>query len=238
MRQISLRELLEAGCHFGHHVERWNPKAASFIFGEKNGVHIINLEKTKAGLESAGEYLKNLSKEGGKVIFVATKKQARPILRELAQKYNLMAITDRWPGGFLTNFDVVSKNFAKMERLEKMISGEESKTNTKKEKLLAGRELKKLNALYGTVCSLKGLPQAVVIVDTKKEQKIMAEAKKTGVKIVGLVDTNASPKEAAIAIPTNDDAVSAIRLVLTYLAEAVDEGRKLTEKTKPVEVKK
>lgn len=231
MKNVSLRELLEAGCHFGHHVEKWNPKARDFIYGEKNGVHIINLEKTKEGLEKAGEYLRKISEKNQNVIFVATKKQVKTAIKELAEKYGLMFFADRWPGGFLTNFDIVSKNFVKMNELEELIkTAGESKSRTKKEILLATRLLAKLNGLYGSVRTLKKLPDVVVIVDIKKEQKVVAEALKTGVKIVGLVDTNADPTPIDVVIPTNDDALGALKLILDYLGSAVAEGRNVALK--------
>lgn len=231
MKNISLRELLEAGCHFGHHVEKWNPKARDFIYGEKNGVHIINLEKTKEGLEKAGEYLRKIAAAGGNVVFVATKKQVKASIKELAEKYGLMFFADRWPGGFLTNFDIVSKNFVKMNELEELIkTAGESKSRTKKEILLATRQLVKLNGLYGTVRTLKKLPEVVVIVDVKKEQKVVAEAIARGVKIVGLVDTNADPTPIDVVVPTNDDALGSLKLILDYLGSAVAEGRNVALK--------
>ncbi len=231
MKDISLRELLEAGCHFGHHAERWNPKAYSFIYGEKNGIHIINLELTKKGLEEAGAYLKKIASEGKTILFVATKKQARPIMREITQKYGLMSFIERWPGGFLTNFDQVAKNFKTMDALEKFISeATEKKLNTKKEVLMANKKLKKLMIIYGSVRGLKSLPDCLVVVDIKKEQKTIEEAKRRGVKTIGLVDTNADPREVDISVPTNDDAVGAIRYMLEYLGEAVVEGRNMIVK--------
>jgi small subunit ribosomal protein S2 len=238
MRQISLRELLEAGCHFGHHVERWNPKAAEFIYGEKNGVHIINLEKTKAALEKTGEFLKKAAMEGKNIIFVATKKQAKSLMKDVATKHDLMFFVNRWPGGFLTNFDIVSKNFKVMTELEELIAtAAQNKTRTKKELLLASRKLKKLETIYGTVRSLKKLPEVLVIVDIKKEQKVVWEAEKTGVTTVALVDTNADPNKVDFAIPTNDDAVGALKLMLEYLGEAVAEGKQLAEKVEPIVAK-
>lgn len=235
MKQITLRELLEAGCHFGHHVERWNPKAQEFIYGEKNSVHIINLEKTKSGLEKAGEFLKKAAQDGKNIVFVATKKQAKSIMKDVAVKHGLMFFVDRWPGGFLTNFDVVSKNFKVMAELEELIAtAAQNKTRTKKELLLAARKLKKLETIYGTVRGLTKLPEVLVIVDIKKEQKVVFEAQKTGVTTVALVDTNGDPNKVNLAIPTNDDAVGALKLMLEYLGEAVAEGKQAAEK---VEVK-
>jgi len=229
MKNLTLTELLEAGCHFGHHAERWNPKARGIIYGVKNGVHIINLEKTKAGLEAAGEYLRDLTSKGGSVVFVSTKKQAKTLMKKIAADNGLMFFVERWPGGFLTNFDIVSKNFKKMKELEEFIAKSE-KTNTKKEVLMASRALAKLNRIYGTVRNLTKLPDALVVVDIKKEAKVVAEALKTGVKIVALVDTNTDPTPIDYIIPTNDDAVGALQIVLEYLGAAVAEGRNLLEK--------
>ena len=232
MKNITLRELLEAGCHFGHRVDRWNPKAKEFIYGEKNGIHIINLEKTLSQLIIAVEFLRKAALSGKTIVFVATKKQAKPILMDLVEKHKLNFVVDRWPGGFLTNFDMVAKSFVKMRQLEELIqTASTTKSRTKKEILLAEKELKKLNRIYGGVRELKSIPDILVVVDTKKEEKIVREAERTGVEIVGLVDTNASPYDVAHYIPTNDDAAHAIACILTPLAEAVEEGRGEREKT-------
>lgn len=228
---ISLRDLLEAGCHFGHHAERWDPKAKIFIYGEKNGVHIINLELTKQKLEEAGQVLLEAGKTGKSVIFVTTKKQARAILRDLASKYQLSTIIDRWPGGLLTNFSVVSKNLEKMEKLKKFISeATETKTRTKKEILMASRNLKKLEKIYGGIAGLKSLPDYLVLVDIKKEQKIVREAQVCDVKTLAIVDTNTNPNLVDYWVPANDDAVSSIKYVLSYLAQCFNEGRLLADK--------
>lgn len=229
MRDITLKELLEAGCHFGHQANRWHPKATAYIYAEREGVHIIDLVKTREGLTKAGEYLKNLAMNGGSAIFVGTKRQARAIVEEAAKKVherypegsNLFYLLERWPGGLLTNFEVMVKNLSKMEDLKK--SSEDS-SFTKKERLLAQRELDRLRKYYGGLVGLTKLPDAIFLVDAKREPGCVQEAIRTGVTIVAICDTNTNPESVAYPIPANDDAVGSIKIITEYLAEAWLEG--------------
>ena len=228
MKDISLKDLLEAGCHFGHQSNRWHPKAAKYIYTERDGVHIIDLVKTREGLLAAGEYLYDLAKKGGTVIFVATKRQAKPIAQELINKVNesfgdqysgFHHLLERWPGGMLTNFEVLSKNFQKMGAL---LDQAASPTLTKKERLLAKREHDKLGKFYDGVKSLAKLPDAIFLVDPKRELGCVKEASVTGVKIVGICDTNCNPDPINYPIPANDDAVGSIKIIMSYLNQFIN----------------
>lgn len=230
MKQINLKDLLEAGCHFGHQVPKWNPRAASFIYASRDDIHIIDLAKTKEGLEVAAEFLKKISSENGTVIFVATKKQASILVAEAAQKVGAMFLTHRWLGGLLTNWDQIKKNIDKLLRMREEKKNDSWQKFTKKEQLLLDRELRKLELLYSGVADLKGLPQALVLIDIKKEDGAVREAAKTGVKTVAIVDTNTNPDLIDFPIPANDDAVGSIKLIVDYLAEAYAEGKQAYEK--------
>lgn len=225
MREISLKELLEAGCHFGHQANRWQPKAATFIFGERDGVHVIDLAKTKAGLVAAAEYLKNLAASGGTVVFVGTKRQAKIIVEEAAKKANFYYVLERWPGGLLTNFDIIKKN-----NLDAIVKLEEDIKNnafvTKKEKLLAGRKLEKYKKAYGGLVGLTKIPDAIFLVDIKKEDGALREALRTNTTVVAITDTNTDPETVTYGIPANDDAIGSIKIIVDYLADAWIEGLK------------
>ena len=230
MKEITLKDLLEAGCHFGHQSNRWHPKATSYIYTERDGVHIIDLAKTRDGLLKAGEFLKSLAKSGGSVIFVWTKRQAREIFEEVVKRVfesgpdtNFYSLLERWPGGLLTNFDVMAKNLAKVSDLDVKIA---DPTLTKKERLLAKREQDRLKKYYGGLLGLKKLPDTIYLVDPKKEEGSVSEAVKTGVKIVAICDTNTDPTKIDYQIPANDDAVGSIKIITEYLAEAWVEGLK------------
>lgn len=231
MHDITLRELLEAGCHFGHQTNRWQPKAAGYIFGSRDGVHIIDLVKTKDGLVEAGEYLKNLAKSGGNIIFIGTKRQAKGIVEELGKKVrssgeetgNFYFLLERWPGGLLTNFEIIKKN--NLDTILKL--REDIAANnfvTKKEKLLASRKLDRYLKLYGGLVGLTKIPDAIILVDVKKEAGAVKEAIRTGVKVVGIVDTNVDPNPVDFPIPANDDAVGSIKIIAEYLTEAWMDG--------------
>lgn len=238
MKDITLKDLLEAGCHFGHQSNRWHPKANSYIYGERDGVHIIDLAQTRSGLMAAGAYLTNLAKTGGSVIFVGTKRQAKDIVAEAAKRIrdghdkdsNFFFLLERWPGGLLTNFDVMTKNMAKMSDL--ILKSEDSNL-TKKERLLAKREHDKLDKFYGGLVGMAKLPDAVILIDPKKEQGSVAEAQKTGVQLVAICDTNCNPDPINFQIPANDDAVGSIKIITDYLADSWIEG--LGEKAKEAE---
>lgn len=233
MRDIDLKELLEAGCHFGHQTNRWNPKASSYIYGERGGVHVIDLVKTKAGLEAAGKYLFELAKSGGSIVFVGTKRQAREIVEGATKKAPFYYLLTRWPGGLLTNFGVIKKNnLDAIVRLREDINGE--KFVTKKERLLAQRQLDKYEKVYGGLVGLEKIPEAIFLVDVKKDEGAVREALATGVKIVAICDSNINPEPVDYPIPANDDAVGSIKIIVEYLVEAWIEGLK----AKPKEEKK
>lgn len=224
MKDISLKDLLEAGCHFGHKASRWYPKAKGYIFTEREGVHVIDLAQTKAGLEAAANYLKDLAKNGGSIIFVGAKRQTTGVTVEAAKRAGLYYLALRWPGGLLTNFAVMKKNLERIKELEARIKDE--KTYTKKERLLAQREMDKLLALYGGLQGLEKLPEAIFLVDIKKFAGAVREAVPTGVKIVAICDTNVDPEPVNYPIPANDDAVGSIKIIVDYLADAWIEGKR------------
>lgn len=240
MRDITLRELLEAGCHFGHQTTRWHPRAASYIYGSKDGVHIIDLAKTKDRLVAAGEFLKELAKTGKSVLFVGSKRQGKPIIEDLAKKVreskdaNFYFLLERWPGGLLTNFDIIKKN-----NLDTILKLKDQIANnagfaTKKEKLLAQRKLDKYNKLYGGLVGLTKLPDAVFFLDIRKEAGAVKEATRAGVKIVAITDTNVDPNPINLGIPANDDAVGSIKIITEYLGDSWLEG--LSQKDKDVKI--
>ncbi len=222
MKNIALKDLLEAGCHFGHQSNRWHPKAVSYIFDERDGVHIIDLAKTKAGLITAGEYLADLAKNDGKIIFVGVKRQAKAVVTEAAKKAGVYFVTERWPGGLLTNFSVMKRNLARIEELKARST---DTSYTKKERLLANRDMEKLLRVYEGLVGLDSLPNAVYLVDIKKMEGAAREAKATGVKMVAITDTNADPTDIDYQIPANDDAVGSIKIITDYLADCWLEGK-------------
>ncbi len=224
----TMKDLLEAGSHFGHQSRRWNPKMAPFIFGEKAGVHIIDLEKTEEALVKAAEFVKDAVSEGGEIIFLATKRQAQEIVKSEAERSGAMFLAERWLGGLLTNFDSVRRTLEKIPELEGQI-GDNSKF-TKKEQLLKKRELSKLLRFVGGVRKMEKLPQVLFVVDAKKEVNAIREAQKNGVTTVALVDTNGDPTSVDYPIPANDDAIKSITLIVKTIADAVFEGKAISEK--------
>ena len=230
MEEITLQALLEAGCHFGHKSERWHPKAAEFIYTEKDGVHIIDLAKTKAGLEAAVTFVGDLAREGKTVLFVATKRQAQGVVKELAEKAGASYLVERWIGGFLTNWDEIHKNIQKINRLS-----EEEKTGgwkkfPKHERTHLARYLSRLKIFYGGVLMLDEPPAALFVVDIRKESAAVAEAIRREIPIIAIVDTNADPAGIDYVIPANDDAVGSIEYITRALARAYQEGRGKAEK--------
>lgn len=232
MRNITLEELLEAGCHFGHQINRRNPKADAYIFEARNNVNIINLESTRDGLIAAGEFLKNVAAQGGSLLVVGTKRQAHAIVLEEitrareAESNDVYYITSRWIGGVLTNYSEVSKNFKRLKELREFLSSKDQSAYTKKERLLMAREKDKLESFYAGVADMKKIPDAIFIIDTHSEHTAVDEAAKMHVKTVGITDTNADPTEVIYSIPSNDDAVGAIRIITNYLMDAWIEGSK------------
>lgn len=244
MRDITLEELLVAGCHFGHQVNRRNPHADDYIFEARSGVHIINLEKTREGLLAAAEYLRDLSSKGGSVIFVGTKRQARQIVKDEAMRAavvgvkNAFYVTSRWIGGTLTNFPEVSKNFKKLKNLEEFLASGKDGGYTKREIVMMEKDKDKLVGLYGGVVDLPKIPDALVIIGTQLEGTAVSEAISNGVTTVGVTDTNADPAVIDYAIPANDDAVGSIKLITSFLVDAWIEGGLVANKTQEIKVKK
>lgn len=233
MRDITLEELLAAGCHFGHQVNRRNPKADEYIFEERAGVHIINLEKTREGLVAAGAQMKQLGSEKAYVVVVGTKRQAQQIVEEQVKHARevgangLFYVTTRWVGGTLTNFSEVSKNFKKLVKLNEFLKeGNKDGEYTKHEMLLFERERDKLNMFYEGIMDMDRIPDALCIIGTQLEQTAVAEAQSNGIDIIGIVDTNSDPLVVNYPIPANDDAVGSIKLITEYLVEAWIEGTK------------
>lgn len=228
MREITLEELLEAGCHFGHQVTRQNPKARDFVFEARDNIHIIDLAKTKEGLEKAAEFIKALAaKDGSTLLVVATKRQAAPIVSELTKDVNdLFTVTSHWVGGTLTNFFEVSKNVRKLKDLQGKLKNEEEKAKyTKREIGLWEKEVQKLEVLYGGTRDMQKVPDAIFVIDTHLEELAVREAHRMGVPIVGIVDTNADPTFINYPIPANDDAVGSVKIIAGYIIDSWVEGK-------------
>lgn len=241
MREITLEELLEAGCHFGHQVTRSNPKAREFIYEARDNIHIIDLIKTKEGLEEAGSFIKDLAAKGGSLIIVGAKRQARGIVEESIRQVHdkgagegLYYVINRWIGGMLTNFAEVAKNHKKLKDLTARLQDEEEKAKyTKKEVGQWAKEKAKLESFYLGVAEMKKIPDALFIIDTHLEELAVKEARGMGVTTVGIVDTNADPYLIDYPIPANDDAVGSIKLIVSYIIDAWIEGRGQGENKKP-----
>ncbi len=224
MTKPTFEELLEAGVHFGHLKSKWNPKMAPYIFMEKNGVHIIDLYKTIAKLEEACNALKQIAKSGRTILFVATKKQAKEILEERVKPLNMPYVTERWPGGLLTNFVTIRKSIKKMANIDEMIKNGTFDTLSKRERLQITRQRAKLEKDFGSIANMVRLPSALFIVDIKKEHIAVAEARRLNIPIFAMVDTNCDPTLVDFVIPANDDASKSIAKILDYVCEAVKEG--------------
>ena len=230
MAVVSMRQMLEAGVHFGHQTRRWNPKMKRFIFGERNGIYIIDLEQTLERIESAYAYVRDLAANGGTILFIGTKKQAQDPIRDYANKCGMPYINERWLGGMLTNFDTISKRVSKMQEYERMQNSGDFEAMPKKEALLLGRELAKLQKNLSGIRGQARRPDAVFILDTKKEHIAVTEARKLGLPIVAVVDTNVDPDLITYPIPGNDDAIRANELMARVVCEAVIEGRYIASK--------
>jgi len=224
MANVSMKQLLEAGVHFGHQTRRWNPQMARYIYGERNGIYIIDLQKTVKKMKEALRFVKEVAATGKKVIFVGTKKQAKDAIHEEAKRAGMPYVNHRWLGGTLTNFETIQKTIARMKNMEKMLEDGSLDDLVKKERLNITKELAKIQRSVGGIRDIKELPGAVFIVDTKKEHNAIAEARKLGIPIVGVVDTNSDPDEVDYIIPANDDAIRAVRLISNLIAEATLEG--------------
>lgn len=240
MSRTSFNELLEAGAHFGHLRRKWNPAMAPYIFAEKNGIHIIDLNKTVVKTEEAANALKQIARSGKKILFVATKKQAKEIVAEKVKAINMPYVTERWPGGMLTNFATIRKAIRKMGMLEKMVTDGTYENISKKERLMFSREKAKLETQFGSIADLTRLPAALFIVDISKEHIAVKEAKRLNIPTFAIVDTNSNPNEVDFAIPANDDASTSIAHIIDVMAKAIAEGlseRKVDKETQAAEEK-
>ena len=218
------QQLLEAGVHFGHLRKKWNPKMLPYIFAEKKGIHIIDLNKTTECLQETAGVLKQIARSGKKILFVGTKKQAKDIVTECAQKVNMPFVTERWLGGMLTNFNTVRKSVKKMQSIEKMLGDGSFDSITKKERLTLSRDKDKMEKVLGGIAQLSRIPAALFIVDIGHEHIALAEAKRLGVATFGVVDTNCDPNRVDYAIPANDDATKSIAIITQYITAAIAEG--------------
>ncbi len=225
MAIVTIKQLLEAGVHFGHHTRRWNPKMAEYIFTERNGIYIIDLQKTIKKFEEAYMYVRELSSQGGKLLFVGTKKQAADAIREEAERCGMFFVNVRWLGGMLTNYKTIRQSINRLNSLEKMQEDGTFDMLPKKEVAQLQKEMYNLEKNLGGIKNMGGLPSAVFIVDPRKEHNAVLEAKKLGIPVIAIVDTNCDPDDADYIIPGNDDAIRAIRLISSLLADAVIEGK-------------
>ncbi|UPK70532.1 30S ribosomal protein S2 [Chitinophaga filiformis] len=230
------QQLLEAGVHFGHLKKKWNPKMLPYIFAEKKGIHIIDLNKTVEGLQDAAAALKSIAKSGKKIMFVATKKQAKEIVAEAAKRVNMPFVTERWLGGMLTNFATIRKSVKKMQSIEKMLADGTLDSITKKERLTLTRDKEKMEKVLGGIAQLARVPAALFLVDISHEHIALAEARRLGISTFGMVDTNSDPTKVDFAVPANDDATKSIAIITNYIAAAIAEGlaERANEKTDDV----
>ena len=225
MSIVSIKQLLEAGVHFGHHTRRWNPKMAEYIFTERNGVYIIDLQKTIKKFEEAYKFVKDTTEDGGTILFVGTKKQAADTIREEAERCGMYYVNVRWLGGMLTNYKTIRTSIERLRSLEKMQEDGTFDMLPKKEVAALQKEIFNLEKNLGGIKNMKGLPSAVYIVDPRKEHNAVLECKKLGIPVVAIVDTNCDPDDADYIIPGNDDAIRGIRLITSIIADAVIEGK-------------
>ncbi|MFV0483375.1 MAG: 30S ribosomal protein S2 [Bacteroidales bacterium] len=224
MSRTNFKELLDAGAHFGHLRRKWNPSMAPYIFMEKNGIHIIDLNKTVVKLDEAASALKQIAKSGRKILFVATKKQAKDIVADIVSKTEMPYVTERWAGGTLTNFPTIRKAVKKMNSIDKMEKEASWQSLSKREKLQISRQRAKLEKILGSIANLTRLPAALFVVDVMKEKIAVREAKRLGIPVFAMVDTNSDPKGIDFVIPANDDASQSIKLIVGKVADAVKEG--------------
>lgn len=235
MQQLTFEQLLEAGVHFGHLKRRWNPAFAPYIYGEKNGVHIIDLNKTLAKLDEACNILKNLAKQNKKILFVATKKQAKEIIESKVKPLGMPYVVERWPGGLLTNFSTIRRSIKRMYQIEKMETDGTFEKISKKEKLQLTREKAKLQKQFGSIADMNRLPAAIFIIDIVKEHIAVKEAKRLNIPTYAIVDTNSNPNDVNYPIPANDDAATSINIILTAVCDAIAEGLNEKDTSHPVE---
>lgn len=233
MQKPTYKELLDAGVHFGHLKKKWNPKMAPYIFMERKGIHVIDLNRTLDGMERAAKAMKQIAKSGRKVMFVATKKQARDIVAEAARSVGMPYVTERWLGGMMTNFATIRRSIKKLLNIDRMLQDGSLTSVTKKERLTLTRERNKLEKVLGGIANLNRLPAAIFIVDIHHEHIAVAEAHKLGIKTFAIVDTNSDPNQVDYAIPGNDDASKSIAIITSYLTEAIREGLEERRMAKP-----
>jgi small subunit ribosomal protein S2 len=241
MPSTNFKELLDAGVHFGHLKRKWNPAMAPYIFMERNGIHIIDLEKTIVKLDEAASAMKHIARSGKKILFVATKKQAKEIVAEKVKQVNMPYVTERWPGGMLTNFPTIRKAVKKMGSIDKMAVDGTFSNLSKREKLQVTRQRAKLEKNLGSIVDLTRLPSALFVVDVCKEHIAVSEAKRLGIPVFAMVDTNSDPSDIDFPIPANDDASKSISLIVDILCKAIEEGlneRKLEKDKEPAKVDK
>src|SRR5215510_101863 len=245
MIEVTIKQLLEAGVHFGHQTSRWAPKMKPYIFGARNGIHIIDLQQTVVLLRESCRFVRDLASQGGQFLFVGTKKQAQEVIREEAERCGMFYVNNRWPGGMLTNFHTIRKSIERLKKLEEMLETPSvAEALTKREILGLSRERDKLLAALGGIKTMRKLPDALFVIDTKKEEIAVKEATKLGIPVVAPVDTNCDPDVVSHKVPGNDDAIRAIRLFTNVIAEAVLEGKTTYDerqqgegKEEPVEVR-
>ena len=226
------KDLLDAGAHLGHMKRKWNPKMSPYIFMERKGIHIIDLNRTQEYLEKAASAMRQVAKSGRKVMFVATKKQAKEAVSKLAREVNMPYVTERWLGGMMTNFSTIKRSVKKMNNIDKLLADESVTSITKKERLTLTRERNKLEKVLGGIANLNRLPAAIFVVDIHHEHIAIAEAKKLGIKIFGIVDTNSDPTLVDFPIPANDDASKSIKLITSYMTEVIKDGMDERRKSK------
>jgi small subunit ribosomal protein S2 len=231
MAIISMKQLLEAGVHFGHQTRRWNPKMARYIFTERNGIYIIDLQKTVRKVEDAYHFVRELAAEGKTMLFVGTKKQAQEAVKEEADRCGMFFVNQRWLGGTLTNFPTIQKRISRLKKLEKMQEDGTFDLLPKKEVILLKKEMEKLEKFLGGIKNMTRVPDAMFVIDPRKERIAVAEAHKLGIPIVAIVDTNCDPDEIDVIIPGNDDAIRAVKLLTNKMAEAILEGVQGDEET-------
>lgn len=224
MSKLNHKELLDAGVHFGHLKSKWDPKMLQYIFMERKGIHLIDLNKTINKAEEAAAAMKQMAKSGRKILFVATKKQAKEQVKALAESVNMPYVTERWLGGMLTNFATIKKSIKKMQTIDKLLADESNTSLTKKERLMMTRQRTKLSNVLGGMEKLNRLPAAVFVVDIKHEHIAITESKKLGIRTIGMVDTNSNPNSIDFPIPSNDDASKSINIITNYLVDAIREG--------------
>lgn len=230
--KITNQELMDAGVHFGHLTRKWNPKMSEYIFMENNGIHLIDLNKTLKNLEEAAFALKNIVRSGRKIMFVATKKQAKDIIAEESTRLNMPFVTERWLGGMLTNFATIRKSLKKLQQIEKLMKDEAFTNLAKRERLTVSREKAKLEKLLGGIADLNRLPAALFIIDVKREHIAVAEAQKLNIPIFAMVDTNSDPSNIDYPIPANDDAFKSISIITKYIGKHIEEGLNERKKDK------